>query len=600
VTPDPNRKLPGTAYFAWLLTDLLPQLPEQFGGAALYVFDYQSYRAFTESGDQLAAKLLETMNVDGLDGFVVVGHSMGGLVARSAAQSLEGAGATQVIRGIISLATPHLGSPLPDAPIAQMWSVGVATPGGASLVRGVGRVERVPLVAYAGDISGLLEHTVHGKGYRLTYDLLAERGYPENDGAVPVASATPSEFVGATLGEVTLQGTLHGYDHSQMGYSYGASLDPQGLFSSIRADIARLLRGAEATNFVEISAGISHSCGRMQSGAVYCWGNNFAGKLGDGTTTDRLVPTLVAGGNSFVEISSGSQHSCGRTENGAVYCWGYNTGGQLGDGTTSDRLVPTLVTGGISFVEISAGAFHSCGRTQNGAVYCWGDNTEGEVGDGTTSFWNSRPVPTLVTGGTSFVEINAGGFHSCGRTQNGAVYCWGDNPEGEVGDGTSYNFRPVPTLVTGGTSFVEINAGGFHSCGRTQDGSVYCWGRNDEGQLGDGTTTDRLVPTLVAGGISFVDISAGGLHSCGRTQDGAVYCWGYNGRGQLGDGTTSGRLVPTLVAGGLSFVEISAGFNHSCGRTQVGAVYCWGSNFGGELGDGTTTDRPVPTLVRSP
>jgi alpha-tubulin suppressor-like RCC1 family protein len=205
-----------------------------------------------------------------------------------------------------------------------------------------------------------------------------------------------------------------------------------------------------------------------------------------------------------------------------------------------------LTVGGVSvsFVEISAGVFHTCGRTQNNAVYCWGDNYFGEVGDGTTT---GRLIPTLVTGGISFVEIRTGAAHTCGRTQNGAVYCWGNSNSGELGDGTRTN-RLVPTPVTGGISFVEISLGWAHSCGRTQSGAVYCWGDNDfGGQLGDGTTTDRLTPTPVVGGISFVEISAGGLHSCGRTQNGVVYCWGRNTDGELGDGTTTTRLVPTLV-----------------------------------------------------
>jgi len=187
-------------------------------------------------------------------------------------------------------------------------------------------------------------------------------------------------------------------------------------------------------------------------------------------------------------------------------------------------------------------------------------------------------------------------------TTSGAAYCWGSNAFGQLGDGTTTQ-RLVPTPVAGGLTFTAVSAGWWHTCGITTSGAAYCWGNN--GFLGDGTNTGRLVPTPVAGGLTFTTLSAGPGETCGVTTSGAAYCWGYNAFGQLGDGTTANRLIPTPVAGGLTFTAVSAGVEvetgHACGVTPGGAAYCWGaSNGAGALGDGTTTDRLVPTLVAFP
>src|SRR5438093_9846733 len=152
-------------------------------------------------------------------------------------------------------------------------------------------------------------------------------------------------------------------------------------------------------------------------------------------------------------------------------------------------------------------------------------------------------------------QVDAGGFHSCALTAAGQAFCWGNN-RGQLGDGTPFD-RLVPTAVAGGLTFAALSAGDGASCGLTPTGAAYCWGFNNSGQLGDGTTTDRLSPTPVAGGLTFAMLSAGnnaaGGHTCGVTTSGATYCWGRNANGQLGDGTTTDRLVPTPIAGGVAF-----------------------------------------------
>lgn len=344
-----------------------------------------------------------------------------------------------------------------------------------------------------------------------------------------------------------------------------------------------------------VSAGFEHTCGLTISGTAYCWGNNSHGRIGDGTTIDRDVPTAVSGNHSFASVSAGFWHTCGTRTDGAAYCWGTNYAGQLGDGTTTDRDVPIGVTGDHSFGSVSAGNGHTCGTRTDGAAYCWGLNSAGQIGDGSNML---RRIPTAVSGSHSFISLSVGTAFTCGTRTDGAAYCWGNNVDGRLGDGTTTD-RSAPAAVSGDYSFASLSAGKSHTCGKRTDGAAYCWGHNGHGQIGDGTTTERHVPTAVNGDHFFATLSAGDNHTCGTRADGTAYCWGRNGEGQLADGTTTDRPAPGAVSGDLSFASVSGGGTHTCGTRTDGAVYCWGSNRFGQLGlgDGTAFPRLAPTAV---
>jgi alpha-tubulin suppressor-like RCC1 family protein len=348
-----------------------------------------------------------------------------------------------------------------------------------------------------------------------------------------------------------------------------------------------------------VAAGGYHTCAMTTTGAVICWGANAAGRLGDGTTTQRLTPTPTSGlGGGAAAIAPGFNHTCALTTSGGVMCWGDNYYGQLGDGTTTDRLLPTFATGlGSGVAMVAAGDGHTCAVTTGGAVMCGGWNWGGQVGNGTTAD-QSTLVPVIGLG-SGVATVATGGSHTCARTTGGGVMCWGSNTYGELGDGTVTS-RTTPTAVSGLGSGVAAIAGGYsHTCGLLTAGSLMCWGSNFKGQLGDGTVTYRTVPTAVTGlGNSVVAVAAGHAHTCALRTDGSVVCWGLNDRGQLGDGTTTDRTTPTAVAGLASYVvAITAGEYHTCALTLGGTVVCWGANSSGQLGDGTTTDRHTPTLV---
>jgi hypothetical protein len=364
---------------------------------------------------------------------------------------------------------------------------------------------------------------------------------------------------------------------------------------------ALAITSTQPLSFRQVSVGTFHTCGVTTAGRAYCWGGNDKGQLGDGTTfinTARTTPSAVIGGLRFRHVSSGYEHTCGVTIDDRIYCWGLNYFGQLGNGTQgSDHFsvaTPAEIVGGRRYKQVRAGYSHTCAITRANEAFCWGENSQGQLGDGTLTW---RPAPRRVLGGLAWRALGGGGVHTCGVTQADQVYCWGLNNHGQLGIGNiSPRLKPVP--VSGGRQFRQVEAGGYHTCAVTTSSVAYCWGLNFMGALGDGTTTERLTPGAVAGQRRFDHVSAGDLHTCGVTLAGRGFCWGRNEYGHLGDGTLANRLTPVQPGGGLELRQISAGLFHTCGVTTDDRAYCWGS--GGLLGDGTTINRLLPVPVAGP
>jgi alpha-tubulin suppressor-like RCC1 family protein len=258
------------------------------------------------------------------------------------------------------------------------------------------------------------------------------------------------------------------------------------------------------------------------------------------------TPVAVSGGLSFAAIAVGDLYTCGVTSSGTAYCWGNNEAGQLGNGSIAHSTpAPVAVSGGLTFTALAAGSWHTCGLTGSGAAYCWGNNGWGRLGDGSTT---SSTTPVVVSGGLVFAALALGEYHTCGLVGSGAAYCWGSNSLGQLGNGSTTDASsPVP--VSGGLTFTAIAVGTYpgHTCALAGSGATYCWGYNGLGQLGNGAHTQRQPPSVVSGGIIFSALDAGQSHTCGLTSSGTVYCWGDNSSGQLGRGTFGYSAVPVAV-----------------------------------------------------
>lgn len=346
----------------------------------------------------------------------------------------------------------------------------------------------------------------------------------------------------------------------------------------------------------DIAAGDNFSCALMEN-EVRCWGANPFGQLGDGTTAEKWAPVVVGGISDAGALGIGAQFACAVRAGGALSCWGQNSNGQLGDNTVTNRSTPVavLLPG---TTEVEGGLNHAC-AVANSAAYCWGNNGSGKLGDNTTT---ERHLPTAVSGLASPVDwVDPGDSFTCAVAgASDTAYCWGLNANGQLGDGTTTE-RHLP-VSTGLTGAVQVSAGALHACALKSDGHVWCWGFNGSGRLGDGTTTQRTSPVEVkdtsnAALTGVVDITAGASHTCAVKATGEVYCWGLNANGQLGDGTYMQSTKAKLVLDVADAVKVSAGEIHTCAMRETGQAVCWGFNGNGRLGDGFVTQANTPVGV---
>jgi alpha-tubulin suppressor-like RCC1 family protein len=365
------------------------------------------------------------------------------------------------------------------------------------------------------------------------------------------------------------------------------------------------------------------TCGMTKSGKLYCWGDNTCGQLGDGTFTSRLDKRPIAQGEvptttTFTQIVKGWLHMCALGDDNEIYCWGDNQYGQLGDGAFDNRNIPTKVNKGAipasaKITSISTAYYHTCALTQDDKMYCWGQNDLGQLGDGTT---DNRSLPVEVNRGNiptsvRIRSLQTGWKHSCVLAGDNNVYCWGRNTLGQLGDGTTTH-RSSPVLVIQGQrdpsyNITQLSVGAHYACIKDTDSKAYCWGRNVDGELGSGITSNyETSPVAIAQGVmpdqNIKTIMAGYWSTYAISSDDKLYAWGHNGDGSLGDGTTINRNTPILVS-----LPYSSGVNIShtnfwwrSARVTVsnGHHYIWGLNNHGQLGDGTQTSYHTPTHIR--
>jgi len=354
--------------------------------------------------------------------------------------------------------------------------------------------------------------------------------------------------------------------------------------------------------FADLSVAEANACGLDVNGAAHCWGQGGA-QLGIGPgDTEQLIPAPVLGGLDWRVVSTAGPNTCGVTLDDQLFCWGYNNNGELGADVTPETCSgypcstqPLRIADSLSFLTVAGGMGYTCAAALDGTAYCWGV----AVAPGDGQEWQGpTPGPVRVTGDLDFRQLATGIAQACGITVNNDAYCWGENGNYQLGDGTSEPIRFEPVPVVGGIKFQSIATSHEHTCGISIDGSGYCWGRNVEGQFGvPGSPEHSNTPVLLSSEMRFIDIAPGMFHTCAVTTSGEGYCWGENDLGQLGDGTTTPAATPRRIAGDFVFTSISTRLFDTCGVTEHGAAVCWGGNREGAVGDGTKTQRLSPVRV---
>ena len=369
------------------------------------------------------------------------------------------------------------------------------------------------------------------------------------------------------------------------------------------------LSSGSSPHWTDVAAGSAHTCAIRTDATLWCWGYNGSGQLGLGSHTEQDLPRQVTSPapGGWASITAGTYHTCATRTDGTLWCWGWNHSGQLGLGSHTGQDLPrqviTPARGG--WVSVAAGYGHTCATRISGTLWCWGDNTSGDLGLGSQ---DEQDLPQQVTAPVpgGWASVTAGNAHTCATRADGTLWCWGNNQFGELGTGGIDNGQFLPEQVTAPApgGWADVTAGEIYTCATRTDESLWCWGWNLYGQLGLGSHTNQDLPRQVTapppGG--WASTTAGMGHTCATRTDGTLWCWGLNHYGQLGIRRHADRDLPQQVTapapGG--WADVTAGEVHTCAIRTDRTLWCWGWNHFGQLGIGNDADQCLPRQVPGP